>query len=122
MSLNCLSEVNFTNSTYLDPFPEMGSPKSSALVGLSVIDHPLGGIPMYVNPHMFVLWLIEYSTCALNVDLMSQLQTVQVFQHPNQLSGAVRADAVPHLVPPAASLVDDELVISRKEKAYMEVS
>ena len=47
-----------------------------------------------------MLWLIEYMCLQCRPHVTGpQIQSVQVFQHPNQLSGSVGADAVPHLVP-----------------------
>jgi len=32
-----------------------GTPKSSTLIGFSLINHPFGGTPIYGNPHMIII-------------------------------------------------------------------
>ena len=43
----------------MDVSKNMGTPKSSTLIGFSIINHPVWGIPIFGNPHINVNTLIE---------------------------------------------------------------
>ena len=46
---------------YMDVSENSGTPKSSILIGFSIIDHPFWGTPIFGNTHIsevFLLWLI----------------------------------------------------------------
>ena len=50
----CLQTVKFPNlsETYMRVSINGGTPKSSTLIGFSLINHPFWGTPIYGNPHI----------------------------------------------------------------------
>ena len=43
-----------------------GTPKSSILIGFSIINHPFWGIPIFGNTHMIFCWRLEKTRLARN--------------------------------------------------------
>ena len=43
----------FANSCDMDVSENNGTPKSSILIGFSIINHPFWGTPIFGNTHMF---------------------------------------------------------------------
>ena len=42
---------------YLDVSENSGTPKSSILVGFSIINHPFWGTPIFGNTHFYVMYV-----------------------------------------------------------------
>ena len=42
---------------YMDVSENNGTPKSSILIGFSIINHPFCGTPIFGNTHIFVLFI-----------------------------------------------------------------
>ena len=58
--------------TFMDVSENSGTPKSSILIGCSLIDHPFWGTPIFGNTHM-VLWLFLRSKFHLHFGNHSSL-------------------------------------------------
>ena len=47
--------------TYMDVSENNGTPKSSILIGFSIINHPFGGTPIFGNSHIYKLYTYMYT-------------------------------------------------------------
>ena len=45
----------------MDVSKNSGTPKSSILIGLSIINHPFWGAPIFGNTHMYTRQVFSYS-------------------------------------------------------------
>ena len=43
-----------TDSPYMDVSKNRGTPKSSILIGISIINHPFWGTPIFGNTHIII--------------------------------------------------------------------
>ena len=54
-------QVRF-QSIYMDVSENSGTPKSSILIGFSIINHPFWGTPIFGNTHIFYIYIYIYTT------------------------------------------------------------
>ena len=79
----CLTLPHKIHVWYMDVSENRGTPKSSILIGFSIINHPFCGTPTFGNPYMYVMYiqinpnLIQ--TCQRWSHVMSRVHTIHVF-------------------------------------------
>ena len=52
---------------YMDVSENSGTPKSSILIGFSIVNHPFWGIPIFGNTHMVYQWFAIPESAILKI-------------------------------------------------------
>ena len=77
------------NTVYMDISENSGTPKSSILIGFSIINHPFWGTPIFGNTHIYKTWLISFNVLPLNY-LFKLFQALsEITNHVNLVSGCL---------------------------------
>ena len=54
--------VNVYTTIYMGVSKNRGTPKSSILIGFSIVNHPFWGTPIFGNTHIYIQYIIPYIT------------------------------------------------------------
>ena len=58
----CSEMAEQDNKRYMDVSKNRGTPKSSILIGLSIINHPFWGTHIFGNTHIYIYYIYIYKT------------------------------------------------------------